>query len=85
LDSSDPSIKKYDFTILADPKHFQDAGNIMPEFSKSVATSKLVGVVNQVSATLTTNDLIELNGDIESKQESPADLAQIFVSSHRLG
>jgi osmoprotectant transport system substrate-binding protein len=85
LDTSDPSIKKYHFTVLADPKHFQDAGNIIPEFAKSIATTQLLSVVNTVSATLTTNDLINMNSQIENSQESPATVAQNYVSAHHLG
>jgi osmoprotectant transport system substrate-binding protein len=85
LFSSDPSIAKYNFTVLADPKNFQDAGNIVPEFSKSVATAQLVTVVNQVSATLTTADLIAMNSQISNAQTSPQSVAQQYVSAHHLG
>ncbi len=85
LFSSDPSIDTDHFTVLADPKHFQDAGNIIPEFAKSVATPELVKVANQVSASLTTAELRQMDGQITNSQQSPQTVAQSYVSSHHLG
>lgn len=85
LDSSDPSIASDHFTVLDDPKHFQDAGNLLPEFSVKIDSPQLEAVLNQVSSTLTTSDLVQLNGEISSKQKSPASVAASYLSSKNLG
>jgi osmoprotectant transport system substrate-binding protein len=85
LDSSDPNITADHFTVLADPKNFQDAGNIIPEFSKKIASAQLVSIANQVSAALNTAELRQMDGQITNSQESPATVAQQFVSAHHLG
>lgn len=84
LDSSDPSIDADHFTVLDDPKHFQDSGNIIPEFSKSVGTPELIKVANQVSAALTTAELRQMDSQIAA-QNSPQSVAQQFVTAHKLG
>lgn len=85
LFSTDPNIDRDHFTVLDDPKHFQDAGNILPEFSTKIATPELVSVTNKVSAALTTAGLRAMDGDVSNKQQSPQTVAQQFVTSHHLG
>jgi osmoprotectant transport system substrate-binding protein len=85
LDSSDPNIDADHFTVLADPKHFQDSGNIIPEFANSIASPELIRVANQVSAALTTAELRQMDGQITNSQDSPQSVAQQFVSAHKLG
>jgi osmoprotectant transport system substrate-binding protein len=85
LDSSDPSISTDGFTVLSDPKSFQESGNLLPEFSTKIASPQLEAVLNQVSAALTTQDLVTLNAQIESTQAAPATVAQAFDTSKNLG
>jgi osmoprotectant transport system substrate-binding protein len=85
LDSSDPSINADKFTVLSDPKSFQASGALLPEFSTKIDSPQLEAVLNQVSAAITTQDLVTLNGEISSSQTAPATVAASFVASKNLG
>lgn len=83
LDSTDPHIDSDHFTVLADPKHIQQSGNILPEFAKSVATPELIKIANAVSSALTTSELRSMDAQL-ANQVSPQTVAQQFVSTNHL-
>lgn len=83
--SSDASVAHDHFFVLADPKHFQGAGNVVPVIRDAKATPEAMKVLDQVSAALTTADLISFNVGLQIKHESPSAIAQSFVTAHRLG
>ena len=83
--SSDAVIAQDHFVVLADPKVFQGAGNIIPVVRTSKATSQVVSVLDQVSAALTTADLVQFNLDVSVNHDDPTAVASQFVQSHHLG
>jgi osmoprotectant transport system substrate-binding protein len=83
--SSDAVIAQDHFLVLADPKDFQGAGNIIPVIRSGKATPQVIGILNQVSGTLTTNDLIQFNLAVGVNHQDPTAVASQYVQAHNLG
>ena len=83
--TTDPSVAKYHFVSLADPKHLFPAQNVVPIVSKSVATATVVNTLNAVSNALTTSILVQLVGGVVNSHADPATVASQFVSQEHLG
>ena len=85
LFSTDPAIDDPDLVELSDDRRLQPAENVTPLVRKEVVErwgSKLVGVIDSVSAQLTTDELRQLNaraagGDV-------ADVAAAWLEEHGL-
>jgi osmoprotectant transport system substrate-binding protein len=56
-----PSIKQNDLIVLDDPKNLIAAQNVIPLLSESANSDELAGLLNPVSAKLTTDGLLDLN------------------------
>ena len=83
--SSDAVVAQDHFVVLTDPKDFQGAGNIIPVLRTLKATPAVLAILNQVSAALTTADLVQFNLAIGVNHDDPASVASQFVQSHHLG
>jgi osmoprotectant transport system substrate-binding protein len=83
--TTDPSVAKYHFVALADPKHLFAAQNVIPIVNKSVATSTVTSTLDAISADLTTADLVQLVGAVENDHQDATTVAQEFVSQAKLG
>lgn len=83
--SSDATIASDHFKVLADPKDFQGAGNIVPVLRTPVATPQVLAVVNKVSAALTTADLVSFNTQTGAPaHEDPTQVASAYVKARNL-
>ena len=71
--------------IIDCPKVFQGAGNIIPVIRTNKATAQVISVLDQVSAALTTADLVQFNLDVSVNHDDPSAVASQFVQSHHLG
>jgi osmoprotectant transport system substrate-binding protein len=85
ISSSDAAIAQDHFVVLTDPKDLQSAGNITPVIRTGKATTPVLAVLNQVSALLTTVDLVQFNLRVGVNHEDPATVASQYVDSHNLG
>jgi osmoprotectant transport system substrate-binding protein len=83
--SSDAVIAQDHFVVLADPKDFQGAGNIIPVIRSGKATADVMAVLNKVSSALTTQDLIQFNLAVGVNHDDPTSVASQFVQAHNLG
>jgi osmoprotectant transport system substrate-binding protein len=83
--SSDAVIAQDHFVVLSDPKNFQGAGNIIPVIRSSKATPGVLAVLNQVSAALTTADLVQFNLAVSVNHDDPTSVASQFVTANHLG
>ncbi|MFR9806710.1 ABC transporter substrate-binding protein [Pseudonocardia sp. RS010] len=61
LFTTDPAIEDNGFVALADPKNNFAAQNVVPLINASKATDTVKQALDAVQATLTTEDLVELN------------------------
>jgi osmoprotectant transport system substrate-binding protein len=78
------SVYDPDFVVLADDKHLEASDNIVPVIRKSVATPKIDGVLNSISAKLTTQKMLALNKQVDIAQQDPAAVAKTFLQQNGL-
>jgi osmoprotectant transport system substrate-binding protein len=81
LFSSDGNVVSNNFVALTDNKHLEGADYIVPVIRKSVNTTGVASVINNIDKKLTTVAISKLNLDVTSKQEQPAAVAQAWVTS----
>jgi osmoprotectant transport system substrate-binding protein len=81
LYSSNGDVASNNFVALTDNKHLEGADYIVPVIRKSVDTSGVAQVLNQIDAKRTTSAIEKLNLDVTNKQEQPAAVAQSWVKS----
>jgi osmoprotectant transport system substrate-binding protein len=72
------------WVVLEDDQNLQNAENIAPVVRNEVLNDEVEGLLNAVSATLTTENITELNGRVEIDQEDPATVAEEFLSEQGL-
>ncbi len=80
--STDPSIKKYGFVSLTDPKNNFAAQNITPLVTKSKATPGVQAVLNAVSAKLSQKVLVNLVAQAITDKKDPSVVAKGFLSAN---
>jgi osmoprotectant transport system substrate-binding protein len=83
--SSDAIVAQDHFVVLTDPQDFQGAGNIIPVIRSVKALPGVLAVLNQVSAALTTADLIQFNLAVSVNHADPTTVASQFVTTNHLG
>ncbi|AGW41512.1 ABC-type glycine betaine transport, substrate-binding protein [Leifsonia xyli subsp. cynodontis DSM 46306] len=78
-----PAIKDNGFVTLKDPKSLIAAQNIVPLISTKKASATVKEVLNKVSAELTTDDLIAMNGENQGANKTqPRAVAKKWLSEH---
>ena len=78
--SSDGGVKANDFVVLEDDLGLQPVDNVVPVLSKSVAADELLtGILEKVSAAMSTEDLIALNASVSIDRKLPAQAATDFL------
>jgi osmoprotectant transport system substrate-binding protein len=76
---------KEDFVTLSDPKNLIIAQNVLPLINTKFASSTVTSVLNEISAKLTTADLIKLNTLNQGPQKAePAALAKQWLSENKI-
>jgi osmoprotectant transport system substrate-binding protein len=83
--TTDPSVTKYHFVALSDPKQLFSAQNVTPIIAKSVATPTITNALNAVSAALTTTTLVQLVGAVVNDHIDASTVAAQFVQQANLG
>lgn len=83
MTSTDPAMKTSNLVALKDTKNLFPAQNIIPIIAEAKVSDKLVATLNAVSAALTTQDLIEMNGRL-ANQDSFDDVAGDWLTKHNL-
>jgi osmoprotectant transport system substrate-binding protein len=79
LFSTSSVISDKGWVVLEDDKHLQQADNIVPVVSASVANDEIATLLNAVSAALTTDNITALNKGVEIDKQDPADVAAGFL------
>jgi osmoprotectant transport system substrate-binding protein len=83
--TTSPAVKANHLITLDDPENMILAQNVLPLINSSKASEKVVQVLNNVSAILTTDDLIEFNTKSSgSAKESPSAIAKDWLAEKRL-
>ncbi|MFF2369036.1 ABC transporter substrate-binding protein [Agromyces sp. NPDC058110] len=81
--SADPNIGANDLVTLADPKGLFLASNVVPVVSDKV-TDEIAEIINTVSAALTPEDLVALNGLSVNEQQSEEQIASDWLAEKAL-
>lgn len=80
LTSTDPAIAKNKLVTLKDDKNLFLAENILPVINTGKVTPTVTSTLNAVSAALTTEELMELNGKV-AKLDDMSDVAKAWLTS----
>lgn len=83
MTSTDPAMAQDNLVALQDPKHIFAAQNIVPLVAKKKLNGTVKQALDQVSAALTTEDLITMNARL-AKQESFDVVAMDWLKKNRL-
>jgi osmoprotectant transport system substrate-binding protein len=83
LFSTDPALAANNLVALEDDKNLFLSENIVPVVNQKKATDTVKEVLNKVSAALTTEDLIQMNGRA-AKFEDMGDIARDWLKSKNL-
>ena len=72
--------------VLQDDKNLQNADNVVPAVNAAAATASpaLVSTLDKVSAVLTTDDLVQMNADVDVQRKNATDVATAYVKSKKL-
>src|ERR1700694_255652 len=84
LFSSNGAIQTNGFCPLQADKHLQAADYVIPVIRKAVAKQKATTALNNLSATLTTDELSKLNIKVTNNHEDPATVATQWLQSQGL-
>ena len=82
--SSQGIIDARGWVVLEDDKELSPAQNIIPIIRKEDNTGKVEKALNELSATLTTEDLKKLNRRVEVDKEDPEDVARDYLKQKGL-
>jgi osmoprotectant transport system substrate-binding protein len=83
--TTDPAVSKYHFVALSDPLHLFPAENVIPIINKKEATPTIVKTLDDISAVLTTADLVQLVGAVVNDHVDASTVAAQFVAQEKLG
>ena len=80
--SSDADLNQLGLVVLQDDKHLENADNVVPIVRQSVATDEVKKVLDNVSANLTTADLVTMNGQVELLHQDADAVAKAYLQQH---
>ena len=80
--TTQPAIAENDFVVLEDPESMSLAENIVPVLRADRVDPEIERALNEVSAALTTEILIDLNRAVEVDKEDPQKVARAWVDEH---
>ncbi|WBP92827.1 ABC transporter substrate-binding protein [Mycolicibacterium neoaurum] len=81
--STSPAIEKNNLVVLEDPENVFLAANVVPLVASQKMSNELKTVLDAVSAKLTTEALIELNGSVEGNSGvDPDEAAQKWIADN---
>ncbi len=80
--SSDSDLNKLGLVVLQDDKHLENADNVVPIIRTQVATDEVKKVLDKISANLTTDQLVTLNGQVELQHQDADAVARAYLQQH---
>ncbi|HET7466812.1 MAG TPA: ABC transporter substrate-binding protein [Candidatus Dormibacteraeota bacterium] len=81
--SSDADLQKLNLVVLKDDKQLENADNVVPIIRSKVATGDVKAVLNRISANLTTDELITMNGQVQLYGQDADTVAAAFLQQHK--
>ncbi|TMD20366.1 MAG: ABC transporter substrate-binding protein, partial [Chloroflexi bacterium] len=83
--SSDGDLNAQGLVVLQDDKHLEAADNVVPILRSAVATNEAKNVLNEISAKLTTSDLVTMNSQVQLQHQDPDAVAKAWLEQHNFG
>jgi osmoprotectant transport system substrate-binding protein len=78
--STQPVIGDEGFVILDDPEHLSPAENIVPYIGKDANTDEITSTLNDLSAGLTSEDLMDMIRKVDVDKQSVGDVAKEYLT-----
>ncbi|MEV6108943.1 ABC transporter substrate-binding protein [Streptomyces sp. NPDC051940] len=83
--TTDATLDEFGLVLLEDDKGLQNADNILPVVNaKDAGDAKIAEALDKLTQTLTTEDLIALNRQVDSERQKPADVAKSYLEEKGL-
>lgn len=83
--SSDGDLNALGLVVLQDDKHLEAADNVVPILRSAVASDEVKRVLNEISAKLTTADLVQMNAQVQLEHQDADAVTQVWLQSHNFG
>ena len=80
--TSDADLNSLGLVVLQDDKHLANADNVVPILRTAVATDDAKTVLNNVSAKLTTADLVQMNSQVELLHQDADAVTKVWLQQH---
>lgn len=84
LFTTDPAVLTKGFVVLKDPKNLFGAQNVTPVVNDKVVPANAKQVMNQVSAKLTTPELVSMMKQVNVDKDDPSDVAKQWLKKESL-
>ena len=84
LFTTSSAIQANNFVTLEDDKGLQPADVLVPVIRDDANNAEVTGLLNDVSAALTTDEMVDLNSKVEIDHEDAADVAKAFLTDKGL-
>jgi len=82
--TTDGRLAEDGLVLLEDDKQLQLADNLVPAVNADAATPELVDALNKLASELTTDDLIELNRQVDAERQQAGDVARAWLQDRGL-
>ena len=80
--STDADLQQLGLVVLQDDKHMIAADNVVPVIRTKTATNDVTGILNKISAGLSTNDLFTMNGEVSLQHMDADAVAKSYLQAH---
>jgi osmoprotectant transport system substrate-binding protein len=80
--SSDADLDNLGLVVLKDDKQLEAADNVVPIIRTSVASDDAKKILNAVSAGLTTQELVQLNAQVQLQHQDADVVTKTFLEQH---
>ena len=82
--TTDATLDQFGLVLLEDDQELQLADNLVPAVNAEAADEQLVETLDSLADVLTTQDLAELNRQVDAERLQPADVARAWLEEQGL-
>lgn len=83
--TTDGTLDSFGLVVLEDDQKLQNADNLLPVVNaKDAGSPEIAAALDKLTATLTTDDLAQLNLKVDAERAKPADVAKDYLDSKGL-
>jgi osmoprotectant transport system substrate-binding protein len=84
--TTDATVADFDLVVLQDDKHLQNADYLVPVVNSATLQKNpaIAATLNKLAPVLTTEDLAQMNKQVDSERQKPADVAESYLKNKGL-